>query len=302
MANKRTRERHLAKLAARRQAERAAYVHRRNRTIAVVVGVLTALVVGGIGLAITGGGTKANGTPTTTPSTSSTPKPSKPGKKTGTVVPTVTPPKQVACGGSAPTAAGKPKPQFTQPAMTIDQNATYTADIVTSCGTIVVRLLPKVAPAGVNSFVFLAKKGFYDGITFHRIVSGFVIQGGDPKGDGSGGPGYHFNIETSPKVTFDAAGLLAYANGGPGTNGSQFFITLDKLPQLNPTSQASYTIFGKVISGTDAVNRIAKVPTKTGTGCASAQEACSPQQAVYIESITIHEKSTKQSPSPSPSP
>src|SRR4029079_12349959 len=119
-----------------------------------------------------------------------------------------------------------------------------------------VELLPKVAPTGVNSFVFLAKKGFFDGLTFHRIVdtpTPFVIQGGDPLGNGTGDPGYGFDTETSPKVTFDRAGLLAYANSGPGTNGSQFFITLDQLPQLDPSSGASYTIFGKVIGGMDVV-------------------------------------------------
>ena len=82
--------------------------------------------------------------------------------------------------------------------------------------------------------MFLAEQGFYDGLTFHRIVDGFVIQGGDPLGDGTGGPGYSFDIETSPEQTFDAAGLLAYANSGPGTNGSQFFVTLAPTPQLDP--------------------------------------------------------------------
>ena len=298
MANKRSRERQLAKLAARRQAERTQRLRRRNRTIAAVAGVVTAVVVFTAGVLLFGGneGSRANSpTPSATPT-------QKPGSKTGTVKPVVQPPKRVACGGTAPADAGKPKPQFTAPPTTIDRKATYTADIETSCGTITVELLPKVAPTGVNSFVFLAKKGFYDGLTFHRIVSGFVEQGGDPKGDGTGGPGYGFDIETSPKVTFDRAGLLAYANSGPGTNGSQFFITLDKLPNLDPTSSASYTIFGKVIDGMDVVDRIASVPTTTGTGCAGSTESCSPKQAVYIDSITVRTSGPGRSPSPSPSP
>ena len=99
-------------------------------------------------------------------------------------------------------------------------------------------LLAQEAPLAVNSFVFLADDGFYDGLTFHRLVDDFVIQGGDPAGDGTGSPGYEFEIETSPDQTFDAAGLVAYANGGPGTNGSQFFVTLAPTPQLDPGGPA----------------------------------------------------------------
>jgi cyclophilin family peptidyl-prolyl cis-trans isomerase len=295
VANKRTRERQLAKLAARRHAQRSAQVHRRNRTIAAGAGVLTAIVVLVVGLTFFGGDGKTAASPTVSP----TPRP---GSKTGTVQPAVQPPTKVACGASAPKAAGRAKPQFAAPKMTIDPKATYTADIVTSCGTVTVELLPKIAPEGVNGFVFLAKKGFYDGLDFHRIVSGFVIQSGDPKGDGSGGSGYDLPVTTSKKVSFDKAGYLAYAHSSAGGNQSQFFITLAKLPQLDPPNQ-QFTIFGRVTAGMDVVDRIAAVPTTTGTGCASATEKCSPKQAVYIESVLIHVSGTpKASGTPSPSP
>jgi cyclophilin family peptidyl-prolyl cis-trans isomerase len=295
VANKRTRERQLAKLAARRQAERSAQVHRRNRTIAAGAGVLTAVVVVLIGLQFV----DSSGKPAASPTVSPTPRP---GSKIGTVKPVVQPPTRVACGATAPKDSGTAKPQFTAPKMTIDPKATYTADIVTSCGTITVELLPKIAPDGVNGFVFLAKKGFFDGLTFHRIVSGFVIQSGDPKGDGSGGAGYDLPITTSKKVSFDKAGYLAYAHSSAGGNQSQFFITLDALPNLDPPSQ-QFTIFGRVTAGMDVVDRIAAVPTTKGTGCASATEKCVPKQAVYIDSVRVHATGlTRPSGTPSPSP
>ena len=120
----------------------------------------------------------------------------------------------------------------------------------------------KGAPIAVNNFVFLAQHHLYEGTWFHRILSTFVIQGGDPKGDGTGGPGYQFTTETNPTTKFaDASGLLAYANSGPDTNGSQFFITLAKLPNLDPPNNGPYTIFGTVTQGFDVVKTIAKVPT-----------------------------------------
>ena len=169
--------------------------------------------------------------------------------------------------------------------MTIDPTKSYTATMLTSCGQIVIQLDAVHAPIGVNSFVFLAKKGFYDGLTFHRIVKDFVIQGGDPKGDGTGGPGYQFAIETSPKVTFDSAGLLAYANSGPDTNGSQFFITLAPTPQLNPSASQSFTIFGKVTQGLNIVQKIGAIPGTPNPGIPGENSV--PTQTVYIESVTI---------------
>ena len=109
-----------------------------------------------------------------------------------------------------------------------------------------------MAPIAVNSFIFLAENGWYDGVTFHRVLPGFVAQGGDPTGTGFGGPGYAYDIEISEEVTFDSAGLLAMANSGPGSNGSQFFITYDALPDLD----GRFTIFGRVISGMEVVEQI----------------------------------------------
>ena len=133
------------------------------------------------------------------------------------------------------------------PPMTIDVTKQYTAHIVTVKGTIDIQLLPKDAPKTVNSFVFLARQGFYDGVTFHRVIPGFMAQGGDPTGTGVGGPGYTVPNETSTGLKFDQAGLLAMANAGPDTNGSQFFITYGPQPSLD----GSYTIFGRVTAGQD---------------------------------------------------
>ena len=138
--------------------------------------------------------------------------------------------------------------------------------------------------------MFLARQQFYDGLTFHRIVKGFVIQGGDPLGTGKGGPGYQFKIETSPRQTFDTPGLLAYANSGPGTNGSQFFVTLAPQPSLNPGGQAgSFTIFGKVTQGMSVVQKIGSVPTVPGPACGPSG-SCSPTDPIFILKVTIAEK------------
>ncbi len=150
-----------------------------------------------------------------------------------------------AAGSAGNPAAAKTTQWSAEPAMQIDANKQYVATIDTVKGKIVVELLPKIAPRTVNSFVFLARQGFYDGVTFHRVLSGFMAQGGDPTGTGLGGPGYEFPNETDPSVTFNQAGLLAMANAGPDTNGSQFFITYDATPHLD----GGYTIFGRVTSG-----------------------------------------------------
>ena len=166
----------------------------------------------------------------------------------------------------------------------LDPTKTYIATMVTSCGPIEIELLPDVAPEGVNNFVFLATEGYYDGLTFHRIVRDFIVQGGSPDGTGQGGPGFQFDTETSKKQTFDSAGLVAYANAGPGTNGSQFFITLAPTPNLDPSPAGEYTIFGKVTNGMDVVEKIGTVPTQSTPTC---PDNCSPTQAIYIASVTI---------------
>ena len=136
--------------------------------------------------------------------------------------------------------------------MTIDTNKQYFATVkMAKGGEFMIQLYPDKAPITVNNFVFLARQGFYDGTTFHRVLEGFMAQGGDPTGTGGGGPGYQFVNEDSD-LTFDKAGVVAMANAGRDTNGSQFFITFAPQSYLN----GGYTIFGQVISGMDVVNSI----------------------------------------------
>ncbi len=153
---------------------------------------------------------------------------------------------------AVPTASVKHWSQ--PPAMQIDVNKSYTATLHTSKGDIVIQLLPKSAPLAVNSFVFLARQGYFDGVTFHRVLPGFVAQGGDPTGSGTGGPGYQFASEIDPALKFDGPGIVAMANAGPGTNtnGSQFFITYAAQSALN----GGYTIFGRVTSGMDVAKNL----------------------------------------------
>jgi cyclophilin family peptidyl-prolyl cis-trans isomerase len=158
--------------------------------------------------------------------------------------------------------------------MVISTAKTYTATMTTSCGTIVIRLEPKQAPTTVNNFVFLADQGFYNGLTFHRVIPGFVIQGGDPKGDGTGGPGYQFADE--PPTTPYTLGDVAMANAGPNTNGSQFFIVEGVQGTRLPLQ---YSRLGKVTSGIAVVQRIANVPADATTN--------KPTQPVWIDSVKI---------------
>jgi cyclophilin family peptidyl-prolyl cis-trans isomerase len=171
-----------------------------------------------------------------------------------------------------------PKQQWSSPpAMEIDQNTQYTAVLKTSEGDITINLLTQEAPQTVNNFVFLARQGFYNGVIFHRTIKDFMIQGGDPTGSGSGGPGYQFKDE---KVTRRyTSGIVAMANSGPNTNGSQFFIVHGADVGLPP----SYTIFGQVTDGMPVVDRIATAPTKRGG------ENSSPVNPVQIQSVDIRE-------------
>jgi cyclophilin family peptidyl-prolyl cis-trans isomerase len=149
-----------------------------------------------------------------------------------------------------PTPTPRPSLQWAEaPAMQIDVNKTYTATLTTAKGDIVIQLLPQAAPLTVNNFVFLARQGYYNGVTFHRVIPGFMAQGGDPTGTGMGGPGYQFPNEVTTTLKFDGPGLVAMANAGPNTNGSQFFITYAAAAHLD----GQYSIFGKVISGMEAV-------------------------------------------------
>jgi cyclophilin family peptidyl-prolyl cis-trans isomerase len=159
---------------------------------------------------------------------------------------------------SDPNAAEAPSEVVEQynaaPPMTIDPSKRYLATFqMANGGEFVAELYADKAPITVNSFVFLARDGYFDGVTFHRVLEGFMAQGGDPTGTGMGGPGYQFVNEDSD-LTFDKPGVLAMANAGRDTNGSQFFITFGPTPQLN----GGYTIFGQVIEGMDVVTGITR--------------------------------------------
>lgn len=141
------------------------------------------------------------------------------------------------------------------PETVIDTSKSYEALIeMAGGGQLRLALFDDAAPQTVNNFVFLANQGFYDGTTFHRVLDGFMAQGGDPTGTGGGGPGYMFADETDNGLTFDRPGLLAMANAGPGTNGSQFFITFAKTPWLD----GGHTIFGELIEGQDVLDGLTR--------------------------------------------
>ncbi len=140
----------------------------------------------------------------------------------------------------------------TPPEMTIDPKKKYRATIQTDRGNIEIELYPEYAPKTVNNFVFLSQQGFYDGTVFHRVISNFMVQGGDPTGTGRGGPGYRFGDEFQGNPLRHETGVLSMANAGPGTNGSQFFITHGPQPHLD----GKHTVFGKVTTGQDVVNAI----------------------------------------------
>lgn len=174
--------------------------------------------------------------------------------------------------GSAPKQQKFSEP----PEMGIDPDKRYTAVMDTSMGELVIALDAKKAPKTVNNFVFLALNHYYDGIVFHRIINGFVCQGGDPEGSGRGGPGYRFEDEL-PRPGEYQLGSLAMANAGPNTNGSQFFlISGPSGVQLPP----QYSHFGKVVKGLEIVDEMQKVPTGSGDR---------PKTAVVINSVTVTE-------------
>ena len=139
-----------------------------------------------------------------------------------------------------------------KPDMAIDPSKSYIATMKTDKGDIVIELAAKDAPNTVNNFVVLSQTGYYDGLNFHRVIANFMIQGGCPLGTGTGGPGYQFGDEFSPNWRHSGPGMLSMANAGPGTNGSQFFITHGAQPHLDN----KHSVFGKVTSGQDVVNAI----------------------------------------------
>jgi cyclophilin family peptidyl-prolyl cis-trans isomerase len=289
--SKRSRDRQLAKLAAKRQAERYAATRRRNLIVGAVAGVL-ALIVVIVGLGFLLGDDTDVAAPSTSPSASPTGTPSaspEPGTQTGTVTPTAANETgAVACGAEAPPTAGEPKPQFAgPPPMKIDRQATYTATMVTSCGTIVIELEGKRAPQTVNSFVFLARKGFFDGQYFHRLDTSIdVVQGGDPSGTGSDGPGYAIPDELKGNESY-TPGTLAMANAGPNTGGSQFFLITGPAG-TNLDGNPLYTIFGRVIEGLDVAQRIQALPIVDPNAADLSGQR--PVDAVYIAEHTIRKR------------
>ncbi|MFC5448239.1 peptidylprolyl isomerase [Paenibacillus aestuarii] len=185
-------------------------------------------------------------------------------------------------------SANAPKQWSKAPDMTIDSNKTYQAEVTTSKGSFTIDLFAKDAPKTVNNFVFLSKEGFYNNITFHRIIKTFMIQTGDPLGTGMGGPGYKFADELSSVHKYEP-GIVAMANAGPNTNGSQFFIcsgadcaSLNKIP--------NYTIFGKVEdAGMETISKIADTPVQMNPNGGDSSPSM-PKEKVTITSITIKEK------------
>lgn len=238
----------------------------RRRRLAVTLG-LVALVTGGVFgfVSLTDRG-EPEATPTPTPT---------PTAPTGPI--------EIACGGAVPPARDDIPEQTEPPPMTIDAAKTYTATIETSCGDITVELAGDTSPQTVNSFVFLARQGFFDGLTFHRVVAGFAIQGGDPNGDGTGGPGYKVT-EAPPADTTYLRGIVAMAKGAAepaGTSGSQFFIVPGEDAGLPP----EYAVLGRVTEGLEVLERIEQVPTAEQ----SSGEKSLPLQTIYIVRITIVE-------------
>jgi peptidyl-prolyl cis-trans isomerase B (cyclophilin B) len=160
--------------------------------------------------------------------------------------------------------------------MAIDANKTYTATIDTTSGTMVAELYPKLAPNTVNSVVFLAREGYYDGVIFHRVIPGFMIQGGDPTGTGTGGPGYQLQAEFNP--TKHDRGILSMARtSDPNSAGSQFFVMHDRAPHLDN----QYTVFGKVTEGLEVIDKIVNAPRDRNDR---------PSNPTTINSIKIEEK------------
>jgi cyclophilin family peptidyl-prolyl cis-trans isomerase len=154
--------------------------------------------------------------------------------------------------------------------------ANRTAEFLTNHGSFSVELFEDKAPKTTTNFVELAEKGFYDGVVFHRVIDGFMIQGGDPTGTGRGGPGHKIADEFHPDLTHSGEGILSMANSGPNTGGSQFFITLDATPWLD----RKHAVFGKVTAGMEVVQAIGKTPTGRGDR---------PLQDVVMESVRIVE-------------
>lgn len=184
-----------------------------------------------------------------------------------------------ACGSEAPLPA-TPTTYDAPEDQGLDPNTLVTATITTSCGDIVIELDPSIAPETVNSFVFLARSGYFDGTVSHRVIPGFVIQAGDPTATGREGPGYTIPDELPEPGFVYGSGVLAMANSGPNTTGSQFFIVLADSPLPN-----AYSYFGEVVSGQETIDRIATIPL----GQNAFGETSVPLETLYIETVTVAE-------------
>ena len=146
------------------------------------------------------------------------------------------------------------------PQVEFDASKRYFWNVATNVGDLKIRLMPDIAPMHVSSTIYLARLGFYDGVIFHRVITGFMAQGGDPLGQGIGGPGYNYNGEFSSSARHDRPGLLSMANAGPGTDGSQFFLTFVPTPHLDD----KHTIFGEVLAGMETVQQLEKGGSSSG--------------------------------------
>jgi len=270
---KQSRQRHLAELRARREAERKAAERRRARiTYGAIAGVVLVVAVGAALILTTRGdepASPASPAPGATPMDARADAPSAPAT--------------VACGAKVPPR--KPRPTFTAaPKVSVKPTDKYTAKLLTSCGEIDIALDAKASPKAISSWVFLASKGYYDSTWFHRIVPGGaagigVVQGGDPEGTGTGGPGY--NLAEEPPKGRDkpyARYTVAMAkSSAPNSTGSQFFInTQDNSKTLSP----DYTYVGVVTKGRDVVDKLAAIPT-------GGQSGDTPQQSAWIEKLTV---------------
>ena len=202
----------------------------------------------------------------------------------------VVPPPEIANPGPVSTIMPMERNEMydAAPEMEIDPAKYYYATLKTMRGDIKVQLFADRAPVTVNNFVFLARQGFYDNTVFHRVLDGFMAQAGDPTGSGAGGPGYQFEDEFFPGLVFDRPGLLAMANAGPGTNGSQFFITFAATDWLN----GGHTIFGEVIEGEDVLSKLTRRDPSTQPDAAG--------DTLYT--VIIEESDTSILPTPTPSP
>ena len=263
-------------------AQRHAMLRRRRAARVGAVATVLVLIVAAAVISGGAGDDDRDGRDRNDPAAASTPEP--------TVAPTepAEPPAGgVACGAKAPPKADPQ--QYPEPEQVLQDGVDYRAVVETSCGTLEMDLLEDEAPITVNSFVFLAQEGFFDGLTFHRIEPGFVIQGGDPQGTGRGGPGYAFEDELWAKPNDYEYGTVSMANSGPDTNGSQFFVVIRKPIGKAAGLAAAYSMFGEVEkSSYETLEKISKVDT-LGPAAPDPSQASMPVRTVYIESVEIVE-------------